>query len=383
MKKRSTSPRNVIVMLFLLFVILSITNTVLLSNINKQVTKKIELTKDRLKPANIEVSMITFSECDNCYDIDNALEDLKKQNVNITKEESFDSNSIEGKQLINAYKIEKVPTLIITGETNKTDQLQRYWNIIGERKGKDNETIIYTKITPPFYDLVEKRITGRVSIINLVDLSCNKCVSLTGIINAFKQEGVTVTEERVVEYKSIEGKELIAKFEIKRIPALIISKDILDYDKINQIWNQLNTTKKENLFALHSTIPPYIDTSTDKAVGLVTIIMLEDKSCNSCYNVSFNEQIVQRFGVVVDKKFTYDVSSDRGKELISEYNITRVPIIIVSPEAKVYTAFAGVWSQVGNVEDDDWFVMRKPEILGTYKDLTTNQIVQPQQLGGT
>ena len=379
MKKQSVNPKNVIVILFLLFAIFSVINTVLLSNLNKEIIRKIELSIEKLKPAKLEVAIITFSECDNCYDIKNTLEDLKKQNVNITKEESFDSNSIEGKQLINQYKIEKIPTLIITGETNKTDQLQRYWNVIGEKRGNSNETIIYTKITPPFYDLKEKRITGRVSIINLVDLSCGKCVSLIGIVNGFKKEGVAVKEERIVEYKSAEGKELIAKFGIKKIPALIVSRDILDYDRIRQIWNQLNATEKDGLFALHPTIPPYIDVSTDNVVGLVTIVTLEDKTCDTCYNVSINKLIIKRFGVFIDKEFSYDVDSVEGKKLISEYNITEVPIIIVSPEASVYASFTSVWSQVGNTADDGWYIMRRPEVLGTYKDLVTNKIIEAKQ----
>jgi serine kinase of HPr protein (carbohydrate metabolism regulator) len=206
-------------------------------------------------------------------------------------------------------------------------------------------------------------------------------VTLTGIVNAFKQTGVKIVEEKTIEYKSDEGKQLVSKFGVREIPALIISKDILDYDSIKQVWNQLNTTEKEGFYALHSTAPPYIDVSNDKVVGLVTLVMLNDKTCNICYDVLVNKQILARFGIATDKEFSYDINSDEGKDLISKYKITKVPIIILSPEAKVYTDFAQVWSQVGTVENDEWYAMRSPELLGTYKDLSTNQIVQPQQPG--
>ncbi|MBI4010201.1 MAG: hypothetical protein HY361_03365 [Candidatus Aenigmarchaeota archaeon] len=380
-KNKSTVTKNLVLVLFSLFIVFSLTNTVLLSNMSNLIIGKITFAKEQTRPAKIEVTAITLSECNNCYDIKTALSDLKKQAVNITKEDTFDYKSDKGKQLVELYRIEKLPALIIKGETNKTEQLQRYWDHVGEQRGYNYETVLYTLITPPYYDMFEGRIIGRVSITNLVDSSCDKCVSLGGIVNAFKQSGVKIVEEKTVEYKSGEGKQLVNKFGVREIPALIISKDILDYDSIKQIWGQLNTTEKEGFFALHSNTPPYIDAATDKIVGLVTLIMLNDKTCNVCYDVLTNKQVLGRFGIAIEEEFSYDINSEEGKNLIDKYKIKKVPIIILSPESKVYTAFGQIWPQVGTVEDDGWYVMRIPEVMGTYKDLTTNKIVQPQQSG--
>ena len=92
-----------------------------------------------------------------------------------------------------------------------------------------------------------------------------------------------------------------------------------------------------------------------------------------------NKQIIARFGIATDKEFSYDVGSDEGKDLVDKYKITKVPIIILSPETKVYDSFTQVWDQVGTIENDGWYVMRTPSVLGTYKDLTTNKIIQPQR----
>ena len=376
---RFFTPKNLLIALFALFVVFSLINTVFISNLSGGITEKLSLAKEQSRPAEIKVTAITLSKCKECYDVKTALEDLKKQNVNITKEESFDYESDKGKQLVELYGIERLPTLIIRGETNKTDQLQRYWDHVGEQRGTNYETVLYTNIVPPYYEMFEERIVGRVSITSLVDSSCGKCVSLAGIVSAFKQAGAKIVEEKTVEYKSEEGRQLVSKFGVREIPALIISKDILDYDSIKQIWNQLNTTEKEGFFALHSAIPPYIDVSTDKVVGLVNLIMLNDKTCNICYDVLVNKQIIARFGIATDKEFSYDVYSDEGKDLINKYKITKVPIIILSPETKVYTDFDQVWPQVGTIETDGWYVMRVPSVLGTYKDLTTDKIIQPQR----
>ena len=186
---RFFTPKNLLIALFALFVVFSLINTVFISNLSGGITEKLSLAKEQSRPAEIKVTAITLSKCKECYDVKTALEDLKKQNVNITKEESFDYESDKGKQLAELYRIERVPTLIIRGETNKTEQLQRYWDHVGEQRGYNYETVIYTNIVPPYYDMFERRIVGRVSITSLVDSSCDKCVSLAGIVSAFKQAG--------------------------------------------------------------------------------------------------------------------------------------------------------------------------------------------------
>ena len=76
------------------------------------------------------------------------------------------------------------------------------------------------------------------------------------------------------------------------------------------------------------------------------------------------------------KENTYDISSKEGKELIARYKITKIPIIILSPDASAYPSFISAWDGVGTKETNGWFIMRNPELLGTYKDLSTNQILE-------
>ena len=64
-----------------------------------------------------------------------------------------------------------------------------------------------------------------------------------------------------------------------------------------------------------------------------------------------------------------------AKYILKKYNITKVPVILISPDAGVYSGFVSAWPQVGDVSGDGWYIMRKPEALGTYKDLLTGQVV--------
>ncbi|MDO8618388.1 MAG: hypothetical protein Q7R49_00420, partial [Candidatus Daviesbacteria bacterium] len=72
-----------------------------------------------------------------------------------------------------------------------------------------------------------------------------------------------------------------------------------------------------------------------------------------------------------------DISSVEGKSLLARYGITKVPTILISPEADQYANLKNVWKNVGTVETDGWYVFREMQQLrgAVYKDLTTNQIV--------
>jgi len=135
---------------------------------------------------------------------------------------------------------------------------------------------------------------------------------------------------------------------------------------------------KQGFYALHSTIPPYRDLSTNKITGLVNLILLKDSSCLDCYDVNINKQVLKRFGMAVVDEKEHDVNSAEGKQLVSKYNIDKAPIIILSPEAGDYDTFVSAWKQVGTKEKDSWFVMRKPEVIGSSKNLITGEIIKTQ-----
>jgi len=65
--------------------------------------------------------------------------------------------------------------------------------------------------------------------------------------------------------------------------------------------------------------------------------------------------------------------------LVAQYNITKVPTIIMSPDVKYYELnnFQTVWKQVGTIENDGYYVFRSMRALNgvIYKDLSLNKTV--------
>ncbi len=354
--------------------VLSVVNIGILQSRFYKVREAQAVIKELMKPANIEVIKI-LTDCNDCFDIEKAFSRIKGQNVNVIKEESLQSDSEEAKELIDKFNIQKLPTLIISGEINKTEGLNRFFTSVG-KLGKDK--LIYTALTAPYYDVLAAKVVGRVKVINIVDSLCADCTKLE-MTDALKQSGVIVSEEKNIEFSSKEGQELIRKHGIKQIPAVLVSDDVDNYGEVKNALEQTNVEKKDGFYAVQSVVPPYISLTQNRLVGVITLVLLKDKSCGECYDVGVNKAILQRFGVVpkLENIYEVDVSSKEGQGYIKIYNINKIPIILISPDAKYYQSLANVWNNVGSIEKDGWFVMRKPEGLGIYKDLDKNEVVNP------
>jgi len=332
-----------------------------------------EIMEEQSMPAVLQLIKMTANSCESCYDIGKATDELKKQNVNITKEETISSDSQQGKELISKYNIKKLPTLIVSGEINKTERLAGYFGQKGEIFGN---TFVFTALNPPYLDVLSNQIRGKVEIKHVVDSSCEKCVDLSPISSALKEQGAFIEDEEFIEYNSSDGQELINKFEIKDVPAILISEEIDYYTAIRDALVQTGAKKREGFYAVHSTLPPYRNLSLNQIVGLVDIMYLTEDDCSTCYNVTINRNILLRFGMTINNETTYDIDSQQGKQLIQKHNIKKVPIIILSPDAKYYPSLVQAWRSVGTIENDGWFVMRNPEVLGTIWDVEKNRVAE-------
>ena len=355
--------------------VLSALNLFLVTSGNQSATAAAINAKEDSRPANIEIIKLSDPNCADCFSIDKVLSDLKSKNVKVLSEDSVNQFSENGKGLTSKFGITKLPTLIVSGEVKKSS-IENLWKGKWELKsvsGKDY--YVYTDLAPPYFDLGKNRVVGRVSLTNIVDSSCKECTNLLQISGFLKQNSVSISEEKTLEYNTPEAKELINKFGVERIPAIILSNNILEYPSVKQVWAQLNATERGGFFALHAQAPPYKNAKTGELNGLVDVIYLVDSLCKNCYNVTDNREIID-FHSTIGKEKTVDIGSDEGQSLIKKYKIEKVPIVLMSPDAGEYQRLKAGWTaEAGTIESDGWFVMRNPDILGNYKDLVTGSEV--------
>lgn len=235
-----------------------------------------------------------------------------------------------------------------------------------------------TSLDQKIADIKEEQRPANLDIIVIKDSSCSECFDINQVLEVIKNYNVNIVSEEAVVYSSTSGQELIAKYAIKTIPALIIKGELAKESEVEAALNQLGSINGD-IFINTKPTPPYISLDTKELVGQTNLIMLSDASCLECYDVKGHKAIMQNFGLYVANEELIDVNSARGRQLISQYNIDLVPTIILTGDTQVYTGLANIWKQVGSIEDDQAMIFRQGvKSMGVYKDLTNNQIIDPR-----
>ena len=372
MKQQHLLP--VVYTVLVLAVILSIVNVFYLTERFGDVEEAKVLAEELMRPADLQIIRLVSADCMDCYDVGKEVAKIQNINVKVTEERTVSADSAEGQHFIQLYTLQNLPALIVTGEINKTEQLVSFFQKNGAVYGL---TAVYTTLMPPYFQLMTHETKGRVSLIHVVDSACANCQDLSYLDAALKQAGVAIVDVEKVEYDSAEGKELIQQYDLTNVPSLLVSKDIDVYASIKAQFTQAGYEMKEGYYVVPASAPPYRDLSSNKVVGMVTLIMLKDDTCTTCFDVSVNKGILTKFGMHLESTETYEAATTSAQALIKKYGLEKLPAILVSPDAQYYPAFMNAWKQVGTEEDDGWYVMRSPDVLGTYKNLKTGEVTNP------
>lgn len=347
-------------------------NLALTFSLNKSIGKNIEAAKEEAKPAKIELTIIKDSKCSDCYDVSAVADYIKGSGAEVKKENEVEFDSPEGKNLAAKYSIEKVPAVIVTGETGKASI---------EGLDKIEGALVFSQPQPPYTEFSTGKVVGRTKLIVLRDSSCKNCADLASLIAGIKGAGIRIVEEKAIDIAAQEGKNILKKYSIDFAPAIILSGDARYYPLINQAWPSIGTKESDGSYVMRTATPPYINLTTNKLRGMVNAAYLTDKSCAECYNVTIHREILagqQGFGVKFEKEETVDAGDANGKEIIAKYNITKAPTVILSSEISAYPSSAGL-IQFFSVEKDGSYVFRSLEAVGTYKDLASNTVVKGQE----
>ena len=350
--------------LIVALLVLFLVNSFFLISINQELAIKTKEAQAAARLPILQTILITPTDCDEC-DVDVIKTAVNSNQYNLTSQKEINQDSSEAQALITQYEIEQLPALIIQGEIeNLTLPFE-----------KKNDAYLALPPKAPYYDVNKKKVAGLVTLTIVEPENCKECFSLDPFVASIQQQVKVIKLNEVKE-----DKELIEKYNLTRLPALLLSKEAEDYPEIKAAFERIGERNEDGTFVLKETNAPYKDTASGRIKGLVTVTYIEDKSCKECYDVNTHRLILsQSLGVYLAK----DNSSEKhlevsnAQDLIKKYKITQVPTIIISKEIEDYN-IQSVLEQVGTVESDGVFVFRKTEVLGTYKDLSTGKIITPE-----
>ncbi len=329
------------------------------------IDKNISATKEAARPANIKLTKITTPKCNDCFNLEPAVAVFKKQNVSVGEERTLMSDSSEAESLIKQLGIKRLPTYIVTGEVGKNN-LESFVKSNGEVKDK---SFVFTKVTPIFVDAATKKEIGKVTATILTDPTCSQCFDPKLTVEAFKKAGVKITDQKELTWNSTGGQKMINQYKITKVPTFLLSSDIEYYDNIKSIWNRIGTVEQDKTYIARTLLLPYRDLDKGQVLGLIDLIYLTDSTCGDCYKPETVQKniLTQGFGVGLKSERKIDISSGEGKVLVAKYKITKVPTMLLSPDADQYVRLKNIWKSVGTVESDGWYVFREMQQLGDIK----------------
>jgi len=208
------------------------------------------------------------------------------------------------------------------------------------------------------------------------DSTCPDCSDLKPLIDAIKAKNVAITEEKNIDYQSDEGKLLVEKYGLEKIPGLIIAGELQKNSELATLWQNLGEIKNGE-FILRQVGAPYREISSNEIKGRVKVILLADKNCADCYDVNRHLNILASMSLPIADRQLLDVNDLEGKNLINEYQIKSIPTLILTGDLAAYVGLKNIWSQVGTIETDGTYVFRNGVTqMGVYRDLVSNKIIR-------
>ena len=190
-----------------------------------------------------------------------------------------------------------------------------------------------------------------IELYKIIPADCKECFS-ADIIQQYAEQtaNAKITNTKILKSNTDEAKEFIKKYDLKRLPALIITGEI---EKVKL----QNFQEKEDALIFDQTPPVYLDVASGKIKGKTTATVLYDTQCTDCFDVGMLAEQLKQIGVSVTIK-KIDYQSKEGKDLIKNYKIKKIPTLLLSKDAMEYDQIKTIWQQVGTQETDGMLVLR-------------------------
>ncbi|RJR31493.1 hypothetical protein C4569_02050 [Candidatus Parcubacteria bacterium] len=203
---------------------------------------------DRLeqqKPAEIKITAITAAGCPECFNVKLFIDSIKKMNVRLIAEDSFEYDSEQSKALIGEYGITQVPTLIVTGDLEKNEEMKKFWTQFG---GISGNAFVLKKVPAPYLELETGEVRGKVKITMLSDKNCKECYQVTNHLRILAGYGVPTADQQVLDIAASEGKKIQKEYAVLLVPTIIITGDVAAYQSIARVWPQVGTVEDDGAY---------------------------------------------------------------------------------------------------------------------------------------
>lgn len=208
--------------------------------------------------------------------------------------------------------------------------------------------------------------------------NCQPCNKVNeNIINYLKSLKINFKDIREIVYNKKGQIPLIQELNINLLPAIILTGEIDKNETIKNILEFIGA-RKNKYIVISGVLPPYYDLQKGLFKGNFEIIYLVKKNCKGCYDVKRHKRILERFSMYPSSEKEVDIDSIEGKKLVSDFNIKKIPTIILKGDLSVYENFDKIWKNVGKIVEDNIYIFDSVERMGGYFDLSKNTFIKPE-----
>lgn len=205
----------------------------------------------------------------------------------------------------------------------------------------------YFTFSVPTPKVVEQKIAAVQA--DFLGADCEECFNLSVAFEFLGQQpGMQIVEVR--NYTRAESAELAAKYNISRLPALILTGEIE-----NRTIPSFESSGDALVFA--QAPPPYYDVAEKRVKGIVSVVQLQS-DCEECFNASLLVDQLRSAGVTLSEVRVVRADTGEGNDLVSKYAIEKLPTLIFNKDALEYDVVSQVWPTVGSIESDGSLVLR-------------------------
>ena len=195
----------------------------------------------------VDAIILQDNSCKECRNLSNAIRQLQQTGIVFTSERSIDSASDEGKRLITDYNIEQVPTVLLSNDALQYSIVRDAWNASGTIE--TNGRLVLRQVPPPFIDVKTGKTVGLVTATILKDSTCTSCLNTSVFKEVLDSAlGVYVSQQKVFDVSSSEGKTLLATYNITLVPTVILNSEASVYQGMSQAWPQVGTKEKDGSY---------------------------------------------------------------------------------------------------------------------------------------
>ncbi len=333
-KKHKEALKSHEIILMAAIAIMVVVPALLTFQISSEARKKLSVLREQARKPSVSLEVIDYS-CGGCMNVEEILSGIRNA-----------ANISEIKNLGNVPEyVSRLPAIIVRGEIDK------FRNITGLGR-IEGDVLVIEDDTVPYYSVEDGAVVGQVDV--EVE-KCDGCFDPSQIIAYLNSSGIYIRSVREV-----------PSLPSETAPAIAFSPEIERYNL------SLEMKREGDMYIFEPRMPPYLNKSLGRVVGIVNITYLVDSTCADCYNVSLHDMILGQFGMRLEGRRTVDINTPEGREIAAKYRITAVPTIIISRDALLYPSFATVWGNVGTIEDDA-LVFRSTEFMqraGGYRNIT-------------